>query len=112
MNRKGKITKRVHENRTILKQIYYLYNILTTLSDWHILLGMTRDEIRQKEQQIGDWHDRVNSLYFLDLFFMKHNYKPPEKYFKLKRFIFKDRDEMKKEIVKHLFVGQTELWDE
>ncbi len=112
MNRKGKITKRVHENRTILKQIYYLYNILINLSDWHILLGMTRDEIRQKEQQIGDWHDKVNSLYYLDLFFMKHNYKPPENYFKLKRFIFKDRDEMKKEIVKHLFVGQTELWED
>jgi CHAD domain-containing protein len=112
MNRKGKITKRVHKNRTILKQFYYLYDILTTLSDWHILLGMTRDEIREREQQIGEWHDRVNSLHYLKLFFTTYNYKPPEKYFNLKQFIFKERDEMKKAVVKHLFVGQTELWDE
>jgi hypothetical protein len=43
---------------------------------------------------------------------MTNNYKPPEKYINLKQFIFKERDEMKKAVVKHLFVGQTELWDE
>ncbi len=112
MNRKGKITKRVHKNRTILKQIYYLYDILTELSGWHIFLGMTKDKIREKEQQIGEWHDRVNSLHYLNLFFMVNKYKPPEKYFELKKFIFKERDEMKEDVVKNLFVGQTELWDE
>ncbi len=110
MNRKGMITKRVHKNRTILKQIYYLYDILTELSGWHIFLGMTKEEIREKEQQIGDWHDRVNSLYYLYLFFATNHYKLPEKYLTLKKYIFKERDEMKKEIVRHLFVGQTELW--
>ncbi len=112
INQKAKITERVHKNRTILKQIYYLYDIIVELSGWHIFLGMTKEEIREKEQQIGEWHDRVNSLYFLELFFMKYHFKPPEKYQQLKQFIFKERDDMKKEIVKHLFVGQTELWDE
>jgi len=112
MNRKGKITKRVHKNRTILKQIYYLYDILTELSGWHIFLGMTKDEIREREQQIGEWHDRVNSLHYLKLFFKINNYKPPEKYFTLKQSVFKERDEMKEAVVKNLFVGQTELWDE
>lgn len=111
MNQKGKITKRVHKNRTILKQFYYLYDILTKFSGWHILLGMTRDEIRNKEQQIGEWHDRVNSILLLNMFIKTNKYKIPDKYSRLKQFIFNERDGLKKEIVKHLFVGQTELWE-
>lgn len=111
LNKKGKTTKRIHQNRTILKQVYYLYPILTHLSGWHQLLGMTQEDMREKEQQIGNWHDRVNSLHYLSQFFDAKDGRNTDDYLKLKKYIMTERDEMKNEITKHLFSIQTSLWD-
>ena len=112
LNKKEKTTSRIHQNRTILKQVYYLYPILTNLSGWHQILGMTQEKMREREQQIGNWHDCVNSLHYLSLFFMAKDGRNTNDYQSLKKFIVRERDEMKNEIVKHLFTVQTSLWED
>jgi CHAD domain-containing protein len=112
LNEKAKTIKRIHQNRTILKQVYYLHPILLELSGWHHILGMPPEEMREKEQQIGNWHDRVNSLHYLNHFFDAKDGRDTDDYLKLKRFIISERDQMKEEITKHLFNIQTALWEE
>ena len=111
LNEKAKTTKRTHQNRTILKQIYYLHPILLELSGRQQILGMPPEEMSEKEQQIGNWHDRVNSLHYLHLFFDAKNGRDTDDYQKLKQFITKERDEMKSAILKHLYNTQTALWE-
>lgn len=111
INNKGKTTKRIHQNRTILKQIFYLYPILTKLSGWHLILGMKQEEMKEREQKIGMWHDSVNSLHYLNHFFMAKKGRDTEHYLKLKQKIAEDRDKMKSEIIKHIFKIQTSLWE-
>jgi hypothetical protein len=111
LNEKAKTTKRIHQSRTILKQVYYLYPILIELSGWHQVLGLTPEVVREKEQQIGNWHDRVNSLHYLHKFFDAKDGRNTDDYENLKKSIIEERDAMKNEIVKHLFNVQTSLWD-
>ncbi|NOX46386.1 MAG: CHAD domain-containing protein [Chlorobi bacterium] len=111
LNEKGKTIKRIHKNRTILKQLYYLYPILIELSGWHQILGMSPETMREREQQIGNWHDRVNSLHYLNHFFDAKDGRGTDDYIELKRYIVSERDQMKDEITKHLFNIQTALWD-
>jgi hypothetical protein len=66
----------------------------------------------EKEPQIGNWHDRVNSRHYLNQFFDAKEGRNTEDYKKLKEFIVKERGAMKNEIVKHLFNVQTSLWDD
>jgi len=112
LNKIRKTIKHIHKNRTILKQVYYLYPILTNLSGWHQILGMTQEKMREREQQIGNWHDFVNSLHYLSLFFMAKDGRNTNDYLSLKKFIVRERNEMKDEIVKHLFTVQTSLWED
>ena len=110
MNKKGKTTESIHRNRTIIKQFYYLYEILTQLSGWSILLGTDQDGMREKEQQIGDWHDRVNSLHYLSFYYGAKAGRKTGEYHKLNQLIVNERDKMRIEILKCLYTGQASLW--
>lgn len=111
LNKRGKTIENIHQNRTILKQIYYLYDILTKLSGWSELLGMEKEEMRQKEQEIGNWHDKVNSFQYLSSFFDAKEGRKNEEYLLLMQLIKNDMGKMKSDIINHLYTGQTLLWE-
>ncbi len=111
LNKRGKTTESIHKNRTILKQVYYLYEILSKLSGWSLLLGMDKDGMREKEQQIGDWHDRVNSLRYLSFYYNAKTDRKTGEYRKLSQLIINERDNMKNDIIDHLYTGQASLWE-
>jgi CHAD domain-containing protein len=89
---------RIHENRTHLKQIYYLYDNLTELTGQQEILKMKKEKMREIEQMIGSWHDLVNSGPLLKAFFKTKNFVKAEKYKTLKKQIFADRKKKLKEI--------------
>ena len=66
---------RIHSNRTHLKQLYYLFEILTHLIKAKKLLNMTNERIREIEQYFGEWHDLVNSPIYMNAFFNTKNFK-------------------------------------
>ena len=102
LNTKPVSNERIHKNRTILKQLYYLFDILSQITKKSEILNMTSERMREIEQKIGNWHDLINSTYFLNNFFQtKNGIKSPE-YKKLKHQIIKDRNLQRKEIVKIL----------
>ena len=102
LNTKPTSNERIHKNRTILKQLYYLYDILTQISNELEILNMTNERMREIEQKIGNWHDLINSTYFLNNFFQTKNGVKSPIYKKLKYQIIKDRNLQRKEIVKIL----------
>lgn len=94
--------ERIHKNRTILKQLYYLYDILSQITKETEILNLTNERMREIEQKIGNWHDLINSTYFLNNFFQTKNGVKTSGYKKLKHQIIKDRNLQRKEIVKIL----------
>lgn len=100
LNSKHVSNARIHRNRTILKQVYYLYDILSQIKNEPEILNMTNDRMREVEQMIGNWHDLINSTYFINNFFKTKNGIKSADYKKLKHQIIKDRNLQRKEIVK------------
>ena len=60
--------QRVHQNRTIIKQLYYLFDILIIGSNESMVMGMSIERLREIEQMIGDWHDQVNSIHYINAY--------------------------------------------
>jgi CHAD domain-containing protein len=89
---------RIHENRTHIKQIYYLYDILTELTGQPEILKIKKEKMREIEQMIGSWHDLVNSGPLLKAFFKIKDFVKDEKYKALKKQIFADRKKKLKQI--------------
>lgn len=95
--------KRIHANRTHLKQLYYLYEILTDLTGSSTVLGLTNERIREIEQFFGDWHDLVNSPVYMNAFFKTNNFNDEKKYLELKRKIAEKRKAMRREIINSIY---------
>jgi len=102
LNSKAVSIARIHRNRTLLKQIYYLYDILSNLTGQEKIMNVSKERMREIEQQIGRWHDKVNSFHYLNAFFRTKNGKKTERYKNLKYQIITDRNKMRKEIVQIL----------
>lgn len=92
----------IHRSRTILKQLYYLYDVLTQISGNKDIINLPAEMIRESEQKIGRWHDLVNSPIYLNSFFKTKNGKKQEKYRLLRKSIKIERDKMRAEIVSNL----------
>jgi CHAD domain-containing protein len=95
--------KRIHTNRTHLKQLYYLYEILTDLTNEDMLLGITNERIREIEQFFGDWHDLVNSPVYMNAFLKTRKIKGEKKYAILKKEIADKRRLMRREITTSIY---------
>jgi len=91
---------RIHENRTNLKQVYYLFSILTSLSGVDTIFGFDQDRLRTIEQYFGDWHDLVNSPVYMNAYFKTNGFNKEKKYIDLKNKIASDRKTMRQEITK------------
>jgi len=102
INRKKISNQLVHQNRTILKQLYYMYDILMVANNGKQPMEITKERLRDIEQQIGDWHDRVNSIHYINAFLKTKQSinNPAIKHYKQKTKL--ERDEMRKAIVKTL----------
>lgn len=100
---------RVHQNRTIIKQLYYLFDILIIGSNESMVMGMTIERLREIEQMIGDWHDQVNSIHYLNAFRKTKAGRSNPEIDSLKHFMKSERDRMRKEIVKVLEVDRLKL---
>ncbi len=97
---KLKVTNsRIHENRTHIKQIYYLYDILTELTGQPEILKIKKEKMREIEQMIGSWHDLVNSGPLLKAFFKTKDFKKNDKYNILRKNLIADRKTKLKEII-------------
>ncbi len=94
---------RIHSNRTHLKQVYYLHEILIHMSEREKILGISALRLREMEQYLGKWHDLVNSPVYMNAFFKTRRYKGEEKYKILKKRIADDRKKMRQEIVKSFY---------
>ncbi len=95
--------KRIHTNRTHLKQLYYLYEILTDLTGGTLILGLTNERIREIEQFFGEWHDLVNSPVYMNAFFKTSNFNNEKKYLLLKKRIAGKRRAMRREIINAIY---------
>jgi CHAD domain-containing protein len=93
---------RIHENRTHIKQIYYLYDILIELTGQQEILKIKKEKLREIEQMIGSWHDLVNSGPLLKAFFKTINFVKADKYRILKKKLFADRKKKLIEITRVL----------
>jgi len=102
LNARPVSNERIHKNRTILKQLYYLYDILSQIIEDPEIFNMTNERMREVEQKIGNWHDLINSTYFLNNFFQTKNGVRSAAYKKLKQQIIQDRNFQRKEILKIL----------
>lgn len=91
--------ERIHQNRTMLKQIYYLYDILTELTGEEEILGMNKERMREIEKYYGDWHDLLNSRFYMDAFFKTSHYNGQQKYKELKKEISSRRKAMRQMII-------------
>jgi len=94
---------RIHQNRTYLKQIYYLYEILSDLSGRKMILCSESERIREIEQYLGKWHDLVNSPVFLNAFFKTRGGISAGKYKILKKSIADDRKAMRNHILDQFY---------
>lgn len=103
--------KSIHTNRTHIKQLYYLYDILTGLTGSESIMGLSNERIREVEQFFGEWHDLVNSPVYMNAFFKTRGYKGDKKYALLKKKIAEKRKSMRSEIVGQIYpeimAGQT-----
>ncbi|MCF8369161.1 MAG: CHAD domain-containing protein [Bacteroidales bacterium] len=96
---------RIHTNRTHIKQLYYLYEILIYLSKQVTIIGLDIERLREIEQYFGTWHDLVNSPLYMNAFFNSKKYNGEEKYRVLKKRIAEDRLIMRNEIVRNIYPG-------
>ena len=92
----------VHQNRTILKQLYYMYDILMVPNNGKQPMKITKERLREIEQQIGDWHDRVNSIHYMNAFSKTKSGRNNPAINDFKQYIKSERNEMRKAIVKTL----------
>ncbi len=92
----------IHRSRTILKQLYYLYDVLTQVSGNKDIINLPLEKIRELEQKIGRWHDLVNSPIYLNAFLKTKHGKKIEKYKCLEKGLKIERDKMRKEIISEL----------
>lgn len=95
--------KRIHENRTHLKQLYYLFDILSDLTGETLILGLTFERLREIEQYFGEWHDLVNSPVYMNAFFNTRKFGGEKKYYVLKKMIADKRKMMRKEILSSIY---------
>jgi CHAD domain-containing protein len=102
LNDKPVSNERIHKNRTILKQLYYLYHIISEITKESKILEMTDECLREIEQKIGNWHDLINSTYFLNNFYQTKNGVKTAAYKKYKKQLINDRNFQRQEIVKVL----------
>jgi CHAD domain-containing protein len=96
---KAHSNERIHSNRTLLKQLYYLYDILIELSGRTEILGLSSLRLREIEQHFGDWHDLVNSRYYINAFFKTKFYSGEKKFNELRKQISARRKNMREEII-------------
>lgn len=102
LGRKPVSNHRIHYTRTILKQLYYLHDLLIALSGKDQMLNITYERMGEIEQQIGKWHDLINSFYYINAFLKTIEGKKLQKYKALKKHIKTERDTMRQDIVKKL----------
>jgi len=95
---------RIHANRTHIKQVYYLYDILAHLTSFEKIMGINKERLREIEQYFGTWHDLVNSPVYMNAFFRTKKFTGENKYGDLKKRIAEERRKMRKEITKNLYV--------
>lgn len=72
--------KNIHRIRTILKQIYYLLEILENNISEKLFLNVSKERLKEIENIIGKWHDRVNADNFLYLFLIEKNHTANQDY--------------------------------
>ncbi len=94
---------RIHKNRTLLKQIYYLYPILDALTDVKAIIATDAERIREIEQYLGRWHDLVNSPVYLNAFLKTKSAGLKENYKALRNAIRTEREKMRKVILVQYF---------
>jgi CHAD domain-containing protein len=99
LNAKPASNHRIHTNRTYIKQLYYLFHILTSLTGQSNILNRSAEQLRAIEQLIGSWHDLVNSAKYLNAFFNTKNGEKTKEYIQLRKRIAIDRKSKRKEIV-------------
>jgi CHAD domain-containing protein len=102
LNKLRVTNSRIHENRTHIKQLYYLYDNLLELTGQKVILKMSKEKMREIEQMIGSWHDLVNSGPLLLNFFKTKDFVKANKYNLLKKRLFADRKKKLKEILRVL----------
>lgn len=102
LNAKPISNERIHKNRTILKQLYYLYQIIAQITNESKILEMADERMREIEQMIGNWHDLINSTYFLNNFYQTKNGVKSAAYKKYKKQLINDRNDQRKLIVEIL----------
>lgn len=94
---------RIHEIRTVLKQIYYLHGIITSITGKPKVLKISKLRLREMEQYLGNWHDLVNSPKYMNAWLKTQKAEKSDKYLKLKKQIQKDTKTMRKEIIKNIY---------
>ncbi len=100
INSKPVSNSRIHQSRTVIKQIYYLYDLLSKLTGENKILNVPAARLRDVEQMIGNWHDLSNSQLFLNQFLKTKNGNNISKYADLKKYLTTERSRLRKEIVK------------
>ncbi|MCB2221884.1 MAG: CHAD domain-containing protein [Bacteroidetes bacterium] len=94
---------RIHLNRTFLKQLYYLYEMLAELTDVGKIIKTNVERIREMEQFLGSWHDLVNSPVYMNAFLKTRSVYRTSKYKMLKSAIAADRKKMRREILEEFY---------
>lgn len=98
INRHPLSYSKIHENRTHLKQLYYLYGVLCDLTGQDEILKMKSEKIRDIEQLIGSWHDLVNSSSLVNAYIKTKNSRQNKKYKELRKKVAADRNKILKQI--------------
>jgi CHAD domain-containing protein len=98
LNEKPTSNHRIHKNRTYLKQLYYLYDVICKLTGKENILNMPADQLREIEQMIGNWHDKINSTRYLNNFFESKHGEKTKDYLQLKLQIISERKLLREEI--------------
>jgi CHAD domain-containing protein len=102
LNEKQTSNHRIHKNRTYLKQMYYLYDVICNLTGKESILNMTADQLREIEQMIGNWHDKINSTRYLNNFFESKHGEKTRDYLDLKLQIISERKLLRQKITEIL----------
>ncbi|MBN2173194.1 MAG: CHAD domain-containing protein [Bacteroidales bacterium] len=90
---------RIHRNRTYIKQLYYLFDILTYLTGQDKILNKNSEQLRDIEQLIGSWHDLINSTQYLQSFFNAIKGEKTAEYLAYKKIITAEKNSKQDEII-------------